>query len=134
MWRPFILVTTLTVAGCGPSAHELREQTLSTLNTEAERWDGGKDFTTSASDAYGRPLLASVEKGTLDYTLKVRSCGPDGLPHNTDDVVVTRSKWHGGSSLSEEAAKAAEVVAAGAAKGTVKGIKKGLGIGVEGKK
>jgi hypothetical protein len=129
MKRPFTVLVLLAAAGCGPSAHELRERTLSTLNTEADRWDGGKAFDTTATDAYGRPLSATVEKGTLSYTLELRSAGPDGLPKNSDDIVVTRSKRHGESSLTEEAAKAAEAVAGGAASGTVKGIKKGLGLG-----
>src|SRR3954453_22965028 len=129
MRRSFAILLVVAVAGCGPSAHELREKTPSVLNSEADRWDGGKGFSTTATDAYGRPLSATVEKGTLTYTLALRSAGPDGLPKNSDDIVVTRTKSHGESSLTEEAAKAAEAVAGGAASGTVKGIKKGLGLG-----
>lgn len=129
MPRPLLLLLPLVLAGCGPSARELREATLSTLNTEADRWTGGKDFATTATDAYGRPLEAKVEKGTLNYTLEVRSSGPDGLPKNSDDIVVTRSKRHGETTLSEEVAKGAETIAAGASSGVVTGIKKGLGIG-----
>ena len=129
MWRSFAMLAVLAVVGCGPSAHELREQTLSTLNTEADRWDGRKEFVTTATDAYGRPLSATVEKGTLSYTLELRSAGPDGLPKNSDDIVVTRSKQHGESSLTEEAAKAVEAVTEGAASGAIKGIKKGFGLG-----
>jgi hypothetical protein len=70
--------------------------------------------------------LAKVEKTSLDYVLEIRSVGPDGLPKNSDDIVVTRSKRHGESSLTEEAAKAVEGIAEGAASGTIKGIKKGL--------
>jgi hypothetical protein len=129
MWRAFAVLAIVAVAGCGPSARELREQTLSVLNTEADRWDGGKEYATTATDAYGRPITANIEKGTLNYTLEVRSAGADGLPKNSDDIVVTRSKRHGESSLTEEAAKAAERVSGGAASGTIKGIKKGLGLG-----
>src|SRR5262245_31597175 len=86
----------LTVGcSCGPSARELRERTLSTLNTEADRWDGGKTFDTQATDAYGQPLTANVEKGTFSYVLEVRSSGPDGLPKNSDDITVQRTKRHG---------------------------------------
>jgi hypothetical protein len=67
MWRSFGVLGMILIAGCGPSAHELRERTLSVLNTEAERWDGGKDFATSATDAYGRSVSASIEKGVLSY-------------------------------------------------------------------
>ena len=126
MRRPLLLLLPLLLAGCGPSARELREATLSTLNTEADRWGGGKDF---ATDAYGRPLETKVEKGTLNYTLEVRSCGPDGLPKNSDDVAVTRSKRHGETTIADEAAKGAETIAAGASSGVVTGIKKGLGFG-----
>ena len=113
------------IAVCIP-AHE---QTQSLLNTEADRWDGGKNFTTTAADAYGRPLSSTIEKTTLHYVLEIRSAGPDGLPKNTDDIVVSRSKHHGEGSIAGEAAKAAESVAGGAASGTIKGIKKGLGLG-----
>lgn len=130
MRRPLLLLSPLLFFGCGPSARELREATLSTLNVEADRWDGGKDFATTAVDAYGRPLEAKVEKGTLNYTLEVRSSGPDGLPKNSDDIVVARSKRHGETTIADEAAKGAETIAAGASSGVVKGIKRGLGIGV----
>ena len=119
----------LLVVGCGPSAAELREQTLSTLNVEADRWEGGKDFNTTATDAYGRPLTATVEKGLLNHTLELRSSGADGLPKNSDDVVVTRSKRHGETTLTQEAAKGAETIAAGASSGMVKGVKKAFGLG-----
>jgi len=97
--KRILAVMVLAVAGCGPSAHELREQTLSTLNGEADKWQGGKDFATTATDSYGRPITASVEKGTFGYTLEVRSSGPDGLVKNSDDIVVTRSKLHGEGSV-----------------------------------
>ena len=115
--------------GCGPSATELREKTISVLNTEADRWDGGKKFVTTTNDAYGRPLTSTVKKTTLDYILEVRSNGPDGLPENSDDIVVTRHQRHGETSMTEEAAKAVEGVTGGAASGVIKGIKKGLGLG-----
>ncbi|MDZ7620408.1 MAG: hypothetical protein U1E05_25680 [Patescibacteria group bacterium] len=129
MWRSYGILGMIFIAGCGPSDHELRERTLSVLNTEADRWDGGKDFSTSATDAYGRSVSASIEKGILSYTLEVRSKGPDGLSKNTDDIVVTRSKRHGERSISDEATKVAEDVAGGVASGTIQGIKKGLGLG-----
>lgn len=93
--RRLIAAAMFAVAGCGPSAQELREQTLSTLNVEADKWQGGKNFATTAVDAYGRPLTFSVEKGTFSYTLEIRSNGPDGLAKNSDDIIVTRSKSHG---------------------------------------
>ena len=124
-----LITAAALVSGCGPNAAELREKTLSVLNTEADRWDGGKKFDTTAVDAYGRPVTCSVEKTMLNYVLEVRSNGPDGLAKNSDDIVVTRSKRHGETSITEEAGKAAEVVTGGAASGAIKGIKKGLGLG-----
>ena len=129
MRRLLTIGSLLLVAGCGPSAQELRERTLSTLNVEADRWDGGKDFAAAAADAYGRPVSSKVEKTTLSYVLEVRSAGPDGLPKNTDDIVVSRSRRHDETSLAGEAAKAAELISEGAASGTVSGLKKGLGLG-----
>jgi hypothetical protein len=117
------------IAGCGPSAGTLQEKTLSVVNTEADRWDGSQKFATNAADAYGNPLTSRVEKTTLNYVLEVRSNGPDGLPKNSDDIVVTRSKRHGETSITEEAAKAAEGISGGTASGAIKGIKKGLGLG-----
>jgi hypothetical protein len=134
MKRMLVGLALLSLVGCGPSARELREQTLSILNTEADRWDGGKDFETSITDAYGRPVTGTAEKGMLNYVLELRSNGPDGLPKNSDDIVVTRSKRHGETTLSKEAAKAAETVSEGAASGAVKGVRKGLGFGGKEKK
>jgi len=120
--------------GCGPSARELHERTLSTLNTEADRWDGGKTFDTTEVDAYGRQISATVEKTTFSYELELRSNGPDGLPKNSDDIVVHRSKRHGETTFTDEAAKAVEAVSGAAASGTIKGIRKGLGLGAGEKK
>ena len=134
MWRTSILLAVVALAGCAPSERELRERTLSTLNVEADRWDGGKSFETTASDAFGRPLFSNVKKGMLNYDLEVRSSGPDGLPKNHDDIVVHRSKRHGESSITEEASKFAEGFASGTASGTIAGLKKGLGLGDSEKK
>ena len=120
----FVIFLTL-LPGCGPSRSE---STLSILNVEADKWDGGKDFKTNATDAYGRPLLCSVEKRTFDYVLEVRSCGPDGLPKNSDDIVVTRSKRHGETTILKEAENAAEAVGRGHASGVIQGVKKGIGL------
>jgi hypothetical protein len=126
---PFLLLLSTVLAGCGPSAHELRERTLSIINTEADKWDGGKAFKTNAKDAYGRALTCSVEKTSLTYVLEVRSNGPDGLPKNGDDIVVTRSKRHGETTIMKEAEKASEGIGRGAASGVIQGVKKGLGLG-----
>lgn len=134
MKRSLLFCLALLATGCGPSAGELREQTLSVLNVEADRWGGGTEFATTAADAYGRPVTWTVEKTTFNYVLELRSAGPDGLTKNTDDIVVTRRKSHGEATLTGEAAKAVESVAGGAASGTIKGVKKGLGLDGEKKK
>jgi hypothetical protein len=135
---PIVLVLALAsvfACGCGPSERELREarerleqkeRTLSVLNTEADRWDGGPEFTTSAVDAYGQPLTWRVEKTTFNYVLELRSSGPDQLPKNTDDMVVTRKKSHGETSLTKQASKAVEEVSSAGTSGIIKGVKKGL--------
>lgn len=134
MRHSFAFVLVAVLSGCGPSALELREKTLSIVNTEADRWDGGDKFTTTATDAYGHPLSASVNKTTLDHVLEVRSSGPDGLPKNSDDIVVTRSRRHGATSISEEAGKVVEGLSSSATSGVIKGVKKGLGFGKDEKK
>jgi hypothetical protein len=129
----FALLCACAVGGCGPSDGEMRERTLSILNTEADRWDGGKSFETSVVDAYGRPISARVEKGLMYYVLEVRSNGRDGLLKNTDDIEVTRSKRHGESVVSDEAirdvGKVSSGVTSGATSGVIEGIKEGFGLG-----
>jgi hypothetical protein len=132
MWRRFPLLLACVLVGCGPSDLELRERTLSLLNTEADRWDGGKDFATSAVDAYGNPISASVTEGILNNRLEVRSHGRDGLPKNTDDIEVDRTKRHHKSVVSDQAVQDIGKVSGGVAKGTIDGIKQGFGFGRKG--
>lgn len=122
-WAGWVLVV---LAGCGPSHHE---RTLSTLNVELDRWDGTGNFETTATDAYGRPLASTIDKGPLNYRLEIRSHGADGLPRNSDDIVVTRSERHGESTVTGEVAKFTRGVASATAEGGVEGVKKGLGFG-----
>jgi hypothetical protein len=116
-------VSLVPLAGCGPSASELREKTLSTLNTEADRWDGGADFKTDASDAYGNAVTANVTKGTLHHVLELRSHGPDALPKNSDDVVVSRRKLHGESTVNKELERGSESVGRGGVRGAIQGAR-----------
>lgn len=113
-------------SGCGPSASE---RTLSLLNTEADRWDGGEEFATAAEDPYGHPLTSQVEKGVLNYVLEVRSNGPDGLPKNSDDIIVTRAKPHGGFSVVEQIKKGSEALGGGLTRGVIQETKEQLGFG-----
>ena len=118
----FLGLAVLT-SGCGPSARDLREKTLSALNTEADRWDGGPKFDTDVSDAYGNPVTADVSKGLLNYQLELRSHGPDALPKNSDDVVVRRSKPHGESTVNKEIERGSESIGRGGIRGAIQGAK-----------
>jgi hypothetical protein len=122
----FLLGATMVLTGCGPSAKALREQTISTLNTTADAWDGGPDFKTDATDAYGNPVVAKVSKGLLNYVLEVRSHGPDGLPKNSDDISVSRQKRHGDTTINEEVERGSESVGRGGDRGIIQGIKQGI--------
>ncbi|CAN5794682.1 hypothetical protein BH23PLA1_BH23PLA1_12350 [soil metagenome] len=124
--RSWLMVLAVVISGCGPSAQDLREETVSLLNTEADRWNGGEEFHSTAVDPYGHPVMSRVEKTTLNYVLEIRSQGPDGLPKNRDDIVVTRSRRHGETTLTKEAEKTVESLSAGATRGAIKGIKEGL--------
>ena len=131
MGRLLGMLALVLLMGCGDG--QRKEQTVSILNLEADRWEGGKEFVSSAQDAYGREVVASVSKGMLNYNLELRSAGPDGLFKNSDDIVVTRSKRHEETTLTKEAAKSAgaisESIGEGGASGAIKGIKKGIGLG-----
>lgn len=111
------------LSGCGPSERELREKTLSTLNSVADTWEGGAEFKTDAADAYGNRVVAKVSKGVLNYDLELRSHGLDGLPKNSDDIVVHRSKRHGESSVNREIEAGAESVGRGGVRGIIEGAK-----------
>jgi hypothetical protein len=113
----------LLTTGCGPSK---REQTLSTLNTVADSWDGGPDFKTDATDAWGKELTAKVNKGLLHYDLELRSSGADGLPKNSDDVVVHRHKRHGETTVNQELERGSESVGRGGARGIIQGVKEAV--------
>ena len=109
--------------GCGPSSSQLREKTLSTLNAEADRWEGGPDFKTDVSDAYGNEVVSSISKGVLNYELELRSHGPDALPKNSDDIVVRRRKPHGESTVNKELERGSESIGRGGIRGAIQGAK-----------
>lgn len=118
-----LLLSLGLLTGCGNSAKELREKTLSTLNTEADRWDGGAEFKTDASDAYGNPIAPTVTKGTLHHVLELRSSGPDGLPKNSDDISVSRRKAHGESTVNKELERGSESIGRGGVRGAIQGAR-----------
>jgi hypothetical protein len=102
------------------------------LNQLADTWDGGPQFTPTGTDPWGQPYTAKVEKGFADYTLTVRSSGPDRLPKSVDDIVVRRTHKH--TPLSEAAAPAVEKVGEALGKGLGRGGVTGIREGITGKK
>lgn len=114
------------IIGCGNNAHKLNQQTLSILNIEADKWDGGASFSTNALDSYGSNITSAVEKDAVNYTLELRSNGPDKLPKNNDDIIVSRIKRHGESTYTKEASKSIKAGFEAATGGTIDAIKKGL--------
>jgi hypothetical protein len=114
-----------TLTGCGP---DKREVTRSQLNQLADTWDGTDKFTADGTDPWGEPYTARVDKGPVNYTLTVRSNGPDKLPQNTDDIIVTRSKKHTaiGDAAGPAVEKLGEAAGRGVGRGGVEGIREGL--------
>ena len=123
-----VLVLGLALAaltGCGP---DRREVARSQLNQLADKWDGGEKFAAEGTDPWGQPYTASVDKGSVYYTLTVRSNGPDRLPQNSDDVTVTRTKKHTpiGDAAAKSVEKLGEAGARGIGRGGIEGIREGL--------
>lgn len=115
----YLVVAFFTLlAGCGQK--KSLEETLSKLNTEADRWDGGESFKTSETDGWGKALYWKITEGKVLRDLTVGSSGPDGLPKNSDDITAMRSKT---VFTIKGAAKAA---AGGVAEGAIVGVKAGF--------
>lgn len=130
--KKYILLLALAFGftGCGPQGptpKELREQTKSVLNVQADSWKGELDFKPTAVDAYGNPLNVKVTNSKYDTHLTLSSSGPDGLPSNSDDITVYRSFRHTQPEpLSKTVDKGAESLTHGLFKGVVTGVKDGL--------
>ena len=109
----------LIFAGCGEG--QKTKETISRLNSQADTWDESKSFQTEEKDAWGKPLYYKITEGKLIRELVVGSPGPDGLPKNSDDLVVLRQK----TVFSIEGAANAAVSGSvgGAMKGAVNGTK-----------
>jgi hypothetical protein len=122
----FVLAMMASVTGCGPTATELKERTLSSMNLLVDTWDGSATFQASGLDAYGNPLAATISEGLLNYDLEVRSYGRDALPKNSDDLVIHRLKPHGKNTLHKEVEKASESLGRGGIRGAIQGAKEGL--------
>ena len=114
-------------AACNRWADKLDRQTTDT--GVYVRWAGEE---LPENDAWGRPLKVAYSQGGLAETVEVRSLGPDGESHTTDDVVVSRvsANLKGvGTGVQRGAEETSAGAARGAVKGTVQGVKESLGIG-----
>ena len=121
--RIVVLSLFLLLAGCGPSLRDRQQQATSDMNVLADTWDG-KEAPPSMQDKvdpWGHAYTASVSKGMLNYVLEVRSNGPDGLPKNKDDMVVTRYARHGDTTINKEVERGG----ASLTRGLTKGVKEG---------
>ena len=126
MKRLLLILPALSLlTGCGPDKRDVAQ---SQVNQLAESWDGGPNFTPEGSDPWGDAITAKVEKGSVNYTLTVRSNGPDKLPFTGDDITARRSHQH--TSVGEAAAgsveKLSEAVGKGVGRGGVSGIREGI--------
>jgi hypothetical protein len=122
-------VALAALTGCGPDKSEVAR---SELNQLADKWDGAEKFAAEGNDPWGQAYTAQVDKGAAYYTLTLRSNGPDKLPQNRDDVVVTRMHKH--TPLGEAAAPAVEKIGEAAGKGVGRGAISGIREGLFGKK
>jgi hypothetical protein len=97
MKRLILAVALFALVGCGPTLYELKQRTTSDLNVIAQEWDGKANppDLKGRLDPWGNQYQAAVTKEKLNYKLSVRSPGPDRLPYNSDDLVVTRQAAHG---------------------------------------
>jgi len=111
--------------GCGPSKADIAQ---SQVNQLAESWDGGEKFTPEGTDPWGEPYSAKVEKGDVNYTLTVRSNGPDKLPFTKDDITVKRSVQHTpvSKAIAPGVERIGEAVGKGLGRGGVSGIREGI--------
>ena len=122
----------------GPDGHPLNHDDIKTivyrandllvtsqLNTLANTWDGTEVFVVKDEDPWKTPFIHIVNKGSLSYTLELRSAGPDKLPGNADDFVVYRSKRHGENTINAELEKGSESITRGLGRGLTKGLIEG---------
>jgi hypothetical protein len=114
------------VVGCaGPSAWEKSQSqcgvTVRKPFNEKNFHDGGG---TDDKDGYGNQILWELTTSYWSgYTLEVRSCGPDGLPYTSDDIVVHRTI---AVSKNPEDEGWSERLVRGLARGTIKGVRQGI--------
>ena len=116
-------------AACNRWADQLDRQTTDT--GVYVRWAGEE---LPERDAWGQPLKVAYSQGGLAEAVEVRSLGPDGVSHTTDDVVAGRvsANLKGvGTGIQRGAAETSAGAARGAVKGTVQGVKESLGIGTK---
>jgi hypothetical protein len=122
-----LIISILLFSGCGETAKQKKERTISQLTTIATGWNGKADppSTNGFLDAWNNPIQAKVKKGHFNYVLEVWSNGPDGLSGNHDDIVFFTKQSHGETSVNKEIEKTGASLSRGIAKGIRQGWRKG---------
>jgi hypothetical protein len=83
---------------------------------------------TEATDPWERCLVVQYSKGGFSEILKVRSLGPDGKTHTSDDIVAERQSTNLsgiGSGIKNNVEETAERAGRGGASGVVQGLAEG---------
>lgn len=128
----FFLLGILFILGCKEthtlSPKELQEKTISILNVQADKWDGTPNYQFDAVDAWGTPLVADYDVRKYTIYLTLRSCGPDKLPKNSDDIAIKREKdiERPQNPPAKPIEKSVEDISHAAGKGLFSGIIEGL--------
>jgi hypothetical protein len=81
------------------------------------------------NDPWGHPLVVVYREGGLAESLEVRSLGPEGVSHSSDDLVATRHSvtLKGmGTAVKEGIEETAENASRGLVRGAIDGVRKEL--------
>ncbi len=117
-----IVFAAIVLTGCGPSKHDKAQSQVETIaRKEFNDQNFRNEGATGEIDPWGKEIKWSLSKGMLDYTLEIRSNGPDRLPYTHDDVMA-KSSWH----IPKSGEKNAEAFSRGLGRGFVEGIKDGI--------
>jgi hypothetical protein len=120
------------------AARQLREDARAQVDSWAEQLDAQTtetgvyvrypDETLPELDPWGTPLTVMYSQGGFAERLVVRSAGPDGKLHTSDDIVAQRHAVNlkgVGHGVKENVEEVAEKAARGGAKGVITGLREG---------
>lgn len=136
--RPTMLLLLSMASGCDDGA--ARRAAIEKAQTQVSRIAADLDQRTTDSgvyvrakagdvketDPWGTPLDVSYSQGGVAEVVTVRSAGPDGEFHTTDDVMAQgmAANFKGvGEGIKKNAEETAAKAAKGAIRGTVEGVK-----------